>query len=255
MPNSKDVGKASMQQGVKPWALIIIIAPICLLAIISLYPQFSLNLNYLKLNRAFAKGSNSLAGEARSGFEGLIHTSPSANLSALRGRALSFSTQLGTEKQTLAWEELPGGAAEVRQWAHRAERAKDWNTARVGILCLPHWSRAMAITGTQLAQTLEELELPLDAEEAYQQGLTVKEGTVALKSNFLTRLGQLARQGENPDWQLANDMFDTAITSNEFIGMSDQIMCPYGSSRGVGTPRVSRASLAGLSLGRRATTE
>lgn len=191
--------------------------------IISLAYQNGAN---IRLNTALAYGDSVALEDSAHELTGVLTLSPEEQI-AWRGIALVRMTQGKLNEVAAAYLHVNNYRAELLDWGARAEARKQWAKAqdwyRVAILLEPengdHYYRLARISAEQGEP---------EAADYYAQALTASRHIEFGRSNILTRLGELEKQAENPDWEHVLALFDKAMEENAYIDRHDNIVSRMG---------------------------
>lgn len=195
--------------------LVIALALLGLLSLIKFPGLATVNIRFVQLNHTLGSQSVEDLAQTRSHMESSLIVYPDSS-SMLRGRALLLSASAEDEAALQAWRDTPDGTQELRAWAQRAERGRDWSEAARWYGLLLALEPDSAGVWYRYGEVLMQLGRPRAAVNAFQSGLDATAVAKVGASDFLTRLGGLARQGNNPDWALAYEYFGEAIARDVF---------------------------------------
>lgn len=184
------------------------------------------NSGYLQLNRAVVLNEGPHFERAAAIF-GRIEPDSIVGQRSWRGLGLTYWFQSRLDEAIAVWERVDHIESEFRPWARQAERANDiigvrnWNWAAVQMDpgSGDNWYR-LALSSDQAGSA--------DAREYYLRALASSERAEFGRSNILTRLGELQKREEPPDWAAVLARFDEAIQQNEFVDEADIIASRMG---------------------------
>lgn len=215
-----------------PRAWLGLLVLLCLAALLATrLPRVStINANYVGLNRALSDGSAGGLAALQQELAMALATYPqSADL--LRAQALALSAGRTQPPSAAAWRSYPAAAQEIDGWASRAEMTKDWAEADYWLALLVALEPNSADAWYRYGRVLTQRNQRQAAQQAYQHGLAAvgQAGQAgAFAGDFLLRLGELARQGDNPDWTAAHDLFAAAIERDTFSSADNRAAAYMG---------------------------
>lgn len=191
-----------------------------------MFARLRVNAGYLQLNRAFTTGEAFRFKDALATFERVEADSP-AGQRAWRGRGLIHWSQSRFYEAIVAWERVPSVQSEFWSWASQAERADEIERARDWYWIAAQMEPENGDNWYQFARQSSRFE-NVDATDAYLRALAAPERSEFGRSNILTRLGELEKRQEPPDWAAVLERFDAAIALDEYVDEADVILSRLG---------------------------
>ena len=184
-----------------------------------------LNTGYVWLNRGLAEAEPAKV-ERATRFFTAGSDDPASRRSAWRGLGLAYVSQGRFEAAGLAWQQI-GGLDGFEMWGLQAEQAGNWTGARdwygLATRSAPQNGDYWYLRARAAAQASDSA-----AAGFYREALAAPESRRFGRSNTLTRLAELAKQEQPPDWDAALARFEEAIQQDEFIAPEDALLAGVG---------------------------
>ena len=211
------------------------VATLALLALVAALPALAtlpaharVNVAYLRLNRGLAAADAAAVQRAAGSLTAETGT-PDESRRAWRGLGVAALLAGDADAAAAAWQNVPGGAAELMLWGEQAAALGDWATARqryeLAVRLEPQNGDAWYALAWAAAQTGAA-----DAFDLYGRALAAGQHARYGRSNILTRRGELARNAAAPDWAAALAEFEAALRQDEFVAgeVDDRVQAELG---------------------------
>jgi len=183
-----------------------------------------LNLAYTWLNWDLADGTPPDKALARLNASA---TDISTAGSARYGVALAHQSAGRYAEAVEAWSHVEQAPEYLEAWAILAERSSRLEDAEKWLFVLANLEPTNGDNWYELAR-ISALSGDSTAKDYYNRAMTAPLRENVGVSNVLTRLGELEKLAENPDWEHVLVLFDKAIEENAYVDRRDYIVSRMG---------------------------
>lgn len=193
----------------------------------TLWEKFLINTGYLALNNALVSTPEGQYEHVETIFSG-VEPGTVERERALRAIGLTRMSQRDLPGAVSAWEQLAESSTEINAWARRAERDRDWASARDWYWLQAQIEPENGDNWYKLAEIVTRLGDEDTARDYYRTALSTGNLSAWGQSNIMTRLGELAKRTGQGEWQEAIDWFDQALRQDDFKPERDRVQARMG---------------------------